>query len=356
MENGKPPIAWDNQVKQSMTLRKLLRPSLITMAISGCCTYIPENVRSRQSNANGTCGVFWTVYRTFCLITCLVACARTAAAFPYVPASFVQLNIVKTMWFTQCLVVFQISLKATYSKTGSQKRAFDFWDDNIWPEMEDLGIELPIEKIHKRQRIHVVLAIILIIVNSACNILMQTGLILEDFDVFFAAPFVKSVPQLIADGFFIIMITLIWLVPVFYMMTVSTLLTSSFEAFNESLDSRISMNDTNATKSCQRMRILHLNLGKMVSLFDQDFGCYFAAQFVFSIGISCFLLYQILRNSMEIVTVVLFGFWMTMPLALLALASISAAIVHDAVSLLDLSITVRKVITHVNKAFLNTCI
>ena len=88
-----------------------------------------------------------------------------------------------------------------------------------------------------------------------------------------------------------------------------------------------------AIKSFQKMRILHLNLGKMVSHFDQDFGCYLAAKFVFSIGISCFFLYKILKNPMDVVSVVLFGFWLIMPLVLLALVSISAAIVHDMVSL-----------------------
>ena len=58
MEKGKTTMALDNQDKQSMTLRKLMWPSLITMAISGCCSYIPEYVRSRQTNVNGHYGVF----------------------------------------------------------------------------------------------------------------------------------------------------------------------------------------------------------------------------------------------------------------------------------------------------------
>ena len=228
MENVKSQVAWDNRGKMSTELRNLLKPSLIAMAISGCCTYIPDTVRSKQANMTGPCGVFWTIYRAFFFITCLAACAKTAAAFPYLPASFIQLNVVKMLWFTQCLVVFLVSLKATYSKSGSQKVAFDFWDDKIRPEFEDLGIKLSIEKIQRRQTIHVVLAMLLTVVNTSCNIMMSTGLVVDGFDIF---------------------------------------------------------------------------------------------------------LYQILRNTMGILIVVLFGFWMIVPLVLLALVSIAAAIVHDAVSL-----------------------
>ena len=180
-----------------MTMRQLLRPSLITMSISGCYNYVPEIVWLGQTNENGPYRVFGTVYRTFCLIIYLVAWGQTSAAFPYVPPTFTQLNIAKMICYTECLVMFLTSLKSTFSKNGSQKRAFDFWDDKIRPEMENLGIKLPIKKIQKRQRIYVVLAIVITLVNSTCNILLLTGLLLKDFDVFFAAPFATSLPVLI---------------------------------------------------------------------------------------------------------------------------------------------------------------
>ena len=54
MEEEKRPIAWDEpENKRQLSLRELLRPSLITMAICGCYTYDHWIIRSGQSKDEG---------------------------------------------------------------------------------------------------------------------------------------------------------------------------------------------------------------------------------------------------------------------------------------------------------------
>ena len=333
MEEEKPPIAWDEpENKRQLTLRELLRPSLITMAICGCYTYDPWRIRSGQSKDEGWLyRVLGTLYRIFCLIVCLIAFGKALAAFSNVPSDFLLMNIVKTIWYSQCFIIFLISLKSSFTKRGSQKVAFDFWDEKIGPEMTDLGIKLPVDQIRKRQMIHIAVAIFLATFNVVCNILMFADAISDRFKVFVAAPFTPSIPVLIIDGLILTFITMLWFLPVSYMMTVSTVIASTFDVYNNYLEEKISPNCTTVIMLCQRLRTLHLNIDKVVSLFDRDFGCYLATNFAFTIGLSCFMLYQLLQHPTDTVSTVLFAFWVAMPLVLLGLTSITAAIVNNTV-------------------------
>ena len=334
MGDEKPHIAWDEpENKRQMTFREVFRPSLITMAICGCYTYDPWAMRSGQIKGEGWLyRVFGNLYRIFFLIMCLIVCGKAFAAIANITFDFLPLSIVKTIWYLQCLFIFLISLKSSFSKQGSQKVAFDFWDEKISPEMTELGIKIPIEQIRKRQMIHIVVAFFLATFNMICNILLRTNVISDRFHVFFAAPFTPSIPVLIMDGMMCTVITMLWFLPVSYMMTVSTVLASTFEVYNKYLEENISPNCTKVIMMSQRLRTLHLNICKVVSLFDQDFGWYLATNFVFSIGLSCFILYQLLQHQMDTVSTIMFASWVAMPLILLALASISAAIVNDTVS------------------------
>ena len=338
MEDKKPPIAWDEaDDKKKVTLRELLRPSLITMAVCGCYTYDPWTIRSGQSKPEGCLyRVFGTFYRILFLIVCLIGCVKAFSGIANIPSDLFPLSIAKTIWYSQCLVVSLISLKSSYSRKGSQKVAFDFWDDKISPEMIELEIEIPIKLIRKRQMIHVVVAICLAVLNMVCNILLFTDVISDRFKVFIAAPFAPSVPVLIIEGLILAVVSMLWFLPVSYLMNVSTILSSTFDAYNKYQEENLSPDCTKVIMLCQRLRTLHLNITKVVSLFDQDFGYYFATNFVFSIGLSCFMLYQLLQHPGDTISIVMFAFWVAMPLVLLSLTSISAAIVNDTVGMIDI--------------------
>lgn len=105
------------------------------------------------------------------------------------------------------------------------------------------------------------------------------------------------------------------------------LITVAFDVFNEYLENHVAQNTTGMTCQGQRIRLLHLNLSKMVSYLDNDFGYYLAAIFVFSIDLSCFILFMTLRSQVDTLTLAMFVCWWMSPLSLLRAVSISAAVV-----------------------------
>ena len=324
VEEGKVSSAWNHDANQSyLTLRQFLQPSLITMALCGCYTFGKKSVR-----------IIGITYRIIYLLFCLAACAKTIAAFTTLstPSSLVNLTI--TLWYTQCLTMFLISLKSTHTKYGGQRKAFEFWDEKIRPEIEALEIEFPENKLKKRQTIYLIVATVLNVMNFLGSLLLHTDVITEGIGTIFAAPFAKTIPALAFSVFLLTLIQAVWLFPMFYIMLISTILTTTFEEFNKFLNKHIEQNCSAMIYKFQKIRQLHLNLCKMVSQCDQDFGWYFATIFVFSIGSTCFVLYVLLKIPMDFVNVLVFVFWLVSSLTLLGALSVSAAFVNEAVSII----------------------
>ena len=333
--DDKPPTAWDRH-GNSMTIRQLIRPSLISMAACGCYTYDGYYIRDGRETAEGRpYRIFGIVYRTVTLLVCLTALAKAVAAFTTLSSNkFLHFNALMCIWITLCLVIFLISLKSNHSKYGGQKKAIDFWDTKLFQDMEALGIVFPAEKIRQRQNVLLAVAVSVCIFNVICLSILSADVFSEEYDIFYSAPFSRSVPVLVIGVFMFSIITLIWCLPVFYIILMSYLLTVTFEAFNDFLEAHIEKHSLTMTNQFQRIRTFHLNLCKMVTHLDQDFGWYFAALFVFSIGLACFILYQLIKTSMDTMTIVTFCFWMIGPLVQLGSASVFAAFLNEAVSIL----------------------
>ena len=150
--------------------------------------------------------------------------------------------------------------------------------------------------------------------------------------MFFALPFAESVPVIIVALFMLFMMTLIWMFPVAYIIMVCTIMTASFESFNKYLEENLTQNLVSKTCQFQRLRQLHLNLSKMVSYLDKDFGIYFAFIFVFIIGFVCVLVYAGLKTSMDNLALLAIIFVASSALSILGIVSVYAAFVHEAVS------------------------
>ena len=318
----------------SVSIRQLLKPSLVSMAVSGCYTYDANLVKTGRTTSKGKCSrMFGIIYRLVVFIFVIGGCIKTAAAFSKLYSAFLQLNVIRCGWYTQCLVVFLISLKSSTTKYGGQRKAFNFWDEKIRPELEELGLKIPEENIRKRQKIYVALAVVVYCFGIAISILVSTDTFTNGFGVFFVAPFEKSALLIILENVVFMILTAIWIFPMFYIIVVSTLLISTFEVFNKFLEKHIEQNSATMTCKFQKIRQLHLNLCKVVSYLDQDFRCYFAAIFLFSVGLSCFILYVILKSQDDIMELVMFLFWLTSIMTLLGAISVFAAFVNEEVSI-----------------------
>ena len=330
--DDKPPTtAWDHHDNRShVTLRQLLRPSITIMKICGCYSF--ENGNKGGNSDGRIIEIFGKFFRLMCFLVAIASCAKAVAAFFTIPATFMQLNAINLIWLTQCLVIFLISYKASHVNYGSQTKAFDFWDEKIKPELDALGIDFPEEKIKKRQKICIVIATCFSIINLGCLVMFSVDVFSRGLDMFYAAPFAPSIPVLIVANCMMIEVTLLWIMPVFYIIVISSLLIETFDSFNVYFENHIKQNMTKMTCLCQRIRLLHLNLGKMVSILDNDFGYYLAATFVFGIGLSCFILFMVLRSQHDTLSLVMFIFWILSPMCLLAAVAIHAAKLNDSVS------------------------
>ena len=145
METIKTPTAWMHADSNSgLCLRQILKPSLITLSVSGCYTYDGEFIKTgRETDQGRRYRVFGTIYRIFILVVLLAACLRAICAYFYLPHSALQFNSILFIWYVHSLLNFFISLKTWHSKLGGQRQAYDTWDDKIRPMLEELGIEIP---------------------------------------------------------------------------------------------------------------------------------------------------------------------------------------------------------------------
>ena len=333
MSEGKLRTAWDNVDERGhLALRKLLRPSLIAMTICGCHKYEAGFGKARRTIIQ-TYRVFETGYRILFILVCLAAFAKSCAAFSNLPPNSVYCNGIVTVWHLQNLAMFLVSLKSSHSKYGGQTKAFEFWDTKIREELTLLGVGFPEERFRKRQKIVLFLAAILVIFNFVGTTLLIVDVFETDFDILFSAPFPRTIAVKFVSSCILAIQTLIWILPIWYMVVISTLLTMTFKVLNEFLKNLITDNCFNMACEFRRIRLLHLNLSKMVSDLDKDFRYYFATLFLFGICLACFTLYQIIRTPMGTWNLVMFLFWLMATLSLLGIISVSAAIVNEAVGI-----------------------
>ena len=328
-DEKRPPTGKDASKLPTTTIRQLLRPSLISMAVCGCYTFEVNYIMSRKGRVYQ---LFGRVYRILIFMICLGGFIKTCASFTSLSAFFMQMNVIKSGWYTQCVVVLLISLKSNLSNKGGQRKAFNFWDENIRLEIVELELEFPEEKIKKRQCISLVIASVVSVVCFVGNILITIDPFQGGFNVFISAPFDNSLTFVVLENIIVAVNTLIWIIPTFYIITISTFLSLTFEVLNTFLEKRIERKCSIMTGQFQKIRRLHLNLCRVVSHFDQDFGWYLASMMVISVGNSCFILYVILKSQAALLELVLFVFWLCTLLSLLGAMSIFAAVVNDAVS------------------------
>ena len=335
MPEGKLRQTWVNGDESGqLTIREQLRPSLIAMTICGCHKYEAGISKARKTKIE-TYRVVETGYRITCLLMCLAALAKACASFASLPQNFVFLNGMITVWHLQNFTMFLVSLKSSHIKYGGLTKAFEFWDTKIREELSLVGVELPEERFRRRQKVVLCVATILIIFNITGTILLIVDVFETDFSILLSAPFSKSIPIQVIGGFILASQTLIWILPFGYIVLVATFLTITFEELNKLLENLITENCFNMACEFRQIRLLHLNLSKMVSYLDKDFSCYFATLFVFGICLACFNLYNIVKTPMDTLNLMMTVFWLMSALTLLGIVSVSAAILNTEVGIIQ---------------------
>ena len=246
-------------------------------------------------------------------------------------------QIVFLLWYFQCLVNFLIFLKADCTRFGHLQKVMQFWDCHIIPAMDYLQIDLNMEKFRKWQKIYLIVGVGLALINIVSLGIICSPIFSEDngYHYQYVAPFQNSVALLILALILTVPLIFLWVFPVLSVMTISKLITTAFEGLNKFLEKYLSKTLQSKTCKLYQLRLLHLNLGKMVSDLDNDLGYYYASSFVFSVGISCYILYQVIKFSMSTMNQCVFVMWLVSHLGFLSANSVAAACVSQAVSMGD---------------------
>ena len=332
IEDLKSPADWKEN-KHRSTLRQILRPCFICLAISGCYTYDADFIKNGKETTRGRpYRIFGIIYRIFCFLMCFAACIKSVAAFFTLSTPFAQFNVVLVSWYIECTIVFLITCKSVHHKFGYQRKTFDFWDETIRPGLEEIGIDFPTDKIKTRQTIYLVIGIFICVLNISGIILISTDILSNGYGFLFAAPFSKSpITSCIALSMMSVA-TFAWVLPIVYVILISTLLTATFQAFNDFLEKQIKQNGLKPTYSFYKIRLLHLNLSTVVSELDNDFKYMFAVMFIFNIGNACFILYQIIKMPLNTIHLIMNMFWMVSCSGTLGAVAVFAALVNETVS------------------------
>ena len=167
----------------------------------------------------------------------------------------------------------------------TNKRSFEFWDTKIRKELSLLGVEIPEEKIKRRQNVVLYLAAKLVMTNIIGSILLIVYAFGTDFGLTIAVPFSNDVlVKLVTSGIFINQ-SLIRFLPFGYLVVIAVFLSMTLEELNKILENLVTDNCFDITCEFRRIRLLHLNLSKMISFIDKVISYYFAFVFAFGIGL-----------------------------------------------------------------------
>ena len=322
----------DDRDTNNVTLRQILKLPLICLAIGGCFTYDPSviNTGNDVQTSRRYC-IAGLIYHIVCLLSCLAWFAKSSVSFFTLPSKFIPFNTVTVSWILQVLLTFIIYLKAHHVKYGGQRKAFNLWDAEIRPLIDDLGLDFPADKIRKRFFIYLVIASTWCVFNITGMTFLATDAFENGFGAFFSAPFTNSIiARFIYLGLTLPLI-MTWVMATYYVVCICTLLITTFKTFNSYIANVISQKSLGLSCKFYKLRLLQLSLSKMVSELDRDFGYQFAMSFVLNMGVSSYMIYLLLKTSMDVLIICMFFVWIVGCLSAVGVISVFAAFVNEAV-------------------------
>ncbi|XP_045182101.2 uncharacterized protein LOC123540846 isoform X1 [Mercenaria mercenaria] len=325
IKDQKMHSAWsDDSDKNVTSLKQILKLMLYGLAIAG--NYSFSDINSAGENSSSIKSVLSKIYRTYVFISILIMVIKFIAGFFYLPTDYFYFSILCAVWSTYILCIQLYSMKATSSKYGHYEKVFKIWDQKIMPEFKELGIEYPSFKLRKGVIIVLVIAFILVVCNTAglgVQIYISGG-------YFYTAPFESNPYTLTAYFILVTAEILAWIIPVAFVISLTKLIQEAFNSLNKYKSKLCEQNGCKMVENFQKIRMLHLNLSKLVSDLDEDLGWFYAIIFTFNIGLSVFTLYQIIKRTLTTFELVLYVFWFLCGLASIGLPAIHAALVNDA--------------------------
>lgn len=323
--------AWTDDSEDRMNMKEMLKPMLYGIAIAGCYSFndIDSPGRKSSNKSNSTLkSVLSKYYRFIFFLLIVLSLGKFLVAFFYLPSEAISFNGLCFAWTIYVLCLFLINIKATNSKYGHYEGVFKFWEETIAVEFKELGIDYPASKTRKCATLILVISVIIVISNVAG---IGVQVVFSSGDMY-TSPFESNPLTLTAFFILITASTCVWILPVAYVIMVSKLLQEAFDCLSNHGSTVCKLHACKMPDNFQKIRLLHMNLSRLVQDIDKDLSWFYAASFTFNIGLSVFTLYQIMNTTRDRFQLVLFLSWFLSGLASMGLMSSYAAFVHEAVS------------------------
>lgn len=318
------------QVRKKSCMKRIFRPILIMMAVSGLYNFSDLYDLSTSKNRKTSMkSVLSYIYRFFVLGLILTMLGRFIAAFFYLPPQYHQLLGLCIIFISSLIFHFFIFLKTTSDKFGNYEATLQFWEEKIIPELKALDFECPIKSIKLRAMITTIVACVCIVIN-----VIGTGVQVLQFNSgpLYMAPVEINTYTIIF--FFILQLysSFVWIIPHANVIILSRTLTRQFQSFNKYLADTIENQGSVIPANFQKLRLLHTDLSKLISDFDKDFGWFCGISLAFHIALNVFSLYQIIKTDMDTMSMVMFLFWFSIVTIMLGTTTIFAALLNEEVS------------------------
>jgi len=282
-----------------------MRPILVCMALSGCYNFSDLNYIHKHEDKKITAKyVFSVAYRIMVLLVVIAVATKLTVTTINKP-EYKLMGILCIAWTLMLLAFLILSFKQTSRKCGHYEQAFKLWEEKIVPESKDLGIPCPVPKMKHRTLVVSFVAVVFVVLNTV-GIGIQMMLVSGDFFVY---PFEDTESSHAEVSIAYFLASAVWLVPQANIVVVCSSVTHVFKSFNTSLEENICRKSKQFPPNFKKMRHLHLNLCNLVEELDSDMGWFFAADFVFIIFLNLFAVYQMIKTSLDTVSLVLYGFW-----------------------------------------------
>jgi hypothetical protein len=307
------------------SLQHILKPLLYGLAVAGCFNFADIDCYTGRT---GLKLFFSRLYRTAVLLVLLLLIVKFVASFFTLPSTDLYLNGICLLWVMFVLCIFGIQVKANSCRFRHLQRAFKLWDQHIAQGFSDLGIPVPASTFRKRSVVMVTVASVVATINSVgfgMQYFMGKG-------YFYSAPF-----QLDPYIFSVLIILMsvadvVWIFPLAFTIALTKIIKELFITLNTYGETECQKSGCTISPKFQQIRVLHLDLSKLVRDLDQDIGWYHGANFAFNIGLELFIVYQMIRVKMDLLLLGMFCIWLLYGFLYITAAAISATLLHDAVS------------------------
>jgi hypothetical protein len=339
--------AWqpDPTEERVSTLRKQLAPILTSLKLVGqyrdgtrdCGDAASVNDRSSKCPRPN----FLKLYSFVLLIISWLNVVRSILSIWVGGAQHVDIifRIVFTIWHVQTALNSTILCRLCRDR-GQISEFFCMWENQCTPAAERLGLCL----VNTKKKTTLVLTIVAWMlvgtnVGGTCFIVfINIEKVSDEYAALLTGPFAPTLALKFGSFVMMLLTSCAWVFPVALFMSICVIVQSAFTDLNKRLDQILQDAGDKMPSAIGDVRMAHLKLSNTVSRLDSGLGYLMANWYGTTLPLLCLVLYTLVNDSLAIANTVMFVFWFVAILSVVVVTSVTPAWVHNAVSILNMTI------------------